>query len=349
LADIIENLEGDVVDKRREEWKVIARGFDERKAMKQIASGLRHLHGLGLVHRDIKPQNILISSSSSSKGRSRYRMLISDFGLCKKLDVDQSGFLPTIYGFIAAGTAGYRAPEMIQCCVAAGTAGWRAPEMIQSLNTLSTRDDTMSLATTMDGSSSGTSTPCQCLTKSIDIFALGCLFFYILTKGVHPYGSRFDREANITKGIKDLSLISSNEEAHDLITHLLHQQPSERPDIETCLLHPFFWHSGKRLAFLTEVSDRFEIMSKDPMDTVLVRLERDAKSIIKTDWHQTLDESPDRKLLKNLRRSRTYSGNSVHDLLRVLRNKVSLSFKYYNYSVFFSSISTEKPLPRPPR
>jgi serine/threonine-protein kinase/endoribonuclease IRE1 len=69
LADIIENLEGDVVDKRREEWKVIARGFDERKAMKQIASGLRHLHGLGLVHRDIKPQNILISSSSSSKGR----------------------------------------------------------------------------------------------------------------------------------------------------------------------------------------------------------------------------------------------------------------------------------------
>jgi serine/threonine-protein kinase/endoribonuclease IRE1 len=222
---------------------------------------------------------------------------------------------------------------MIQCCVAAGTAGWRAPEMIQcgvdeleSLDTLSTSDDTMSsLATTIDGFSSGTSTTCHCLTKSVDIFALGCLFFYILTMGGHPYGKRSDREDNIIKEIKDISLISFNEEAHDLITHLLHRQPSERPDIETCLLHPFFWDSTKRLAFLGEVSDRCEIMSrpgcKDPMDMVLIRLERDAKSIIETDWHQTLDESADRILMKNLRQSRGYRGNSVRDLLRVLRNK----------------------------
>jgi serine/threonine-protein kinase/endoribonuclease IRE1 len=259
-------------------------------------------------------------------------MLISDFGLCKKLDVDQSSIFPTTYGIIATGTAGWRAPEMIQCLI----------DGLESLDTLSTNDDTMPLlATTIKGSSSGTSaTTCQCLTKSIDIFALGCLFFYILTRGGHPYGNnRFEREANIINGNKDLSLISTNEEAHDLITHLLLQQPLERPAIETCLLHPFFWHSGKRLAFLGEVSDRFEIMSKDPMDMVLVRLERDAKSIIKTDWHQTLDESPGRILIKNLRQSRKYNGNSVRDLLRALRNKVSLSFKYYDYSIkFFSFI-----------
>ena len=67
--------------------------------MRQVASGLRHLDGLGFMHRDIKPQNILISSSSSSSGRQGgTRMLTSDFGLCKKLDVDQSSFLPTANG-----------------------------------------------------------------------------------------------------------------------------------------------------------------------------------------------------------------------------------------------------------
>ena len=44
------------------------RGFDAKRAMKQVASGLRHLHELGLIHRDIKPQIILISSSSRSSG-----------------------------------------------------------------------------------------------------------------------------------------------------------------------------------------------------------------------------------------------------------------------------------------
>jgi serine/threonine-protein kinase/endoribonuclease IRE1 len=319
LADIIENLQGhgEEGDRKREERKDIARDFDAKKAMKQIASGLRHLHGLGLVHRDIKPRNVLISESSSSSSRGRYRMLLSDFCLCKKLDEDQSSFLPTTYEAIAAPTA-----------------GWRAPEMLCG-------DDKLDIAT--NNSSSGAST--ICLTKSVDIFALGCLFFYILTEGKHPYGNRFDRKANIIKEKKDLSLLSSNEEAHDLITHMLRRQPSQRPDIEKCLLHPFFWDSAKRLAFLRDASDRFEVLCKYSMDKVLIRLERDAKSIVKTDWLQSLDQSSNQIFIKDLRKSRTYDGSSVRDLLRALRNKVSLSFKYL--SLFL--ISTEHPLPRPSR
>ena len=227
LADVFENLESDVEDgdKRREEWKAIAQGFDERKAMKQIASGLRHLHdGLELIYRDIKPQNILISSTSSSKG-SLYRMLISDFGLCKKLDIlsDQSRFVSTTYGSIAKGTAGWMAPEMLQC-------------IHHELELPATSGDTTMSSTNVSSSEPGTSITtcqCECLTKSVDIFALGCLFYYILTKGGHPYGHRFDREYNIRNGVKDLSLVYSNEEAHDLITHMLHRQPSDRFDIKT--------------------------------------------------------------------------------------------------------------------
>ena len=296
--------------------------------MKQIASGLRHLHGLGLVHRDIKPQNILISSSSSSKGPP-YRMLISDFGLCKKRDIpsDQSRFVATTYGCIAQGTAGWMAPEMLKC-------------IDDELEVLATSGDT-NMSSTNNGSSSESGfskTTCPCAAESVDIFALGCLFYYILTRGKHPYGHGYDREYNIRNEVKDLSLVYSDEEAHDLITHMLHRQPSDRLDIKTCLLHPFFWEPSKRLAFLRDASDRFEVMSKDPMDGVLIRLERDAKIIIETDWYHTLDQSQDQLLIKNLRKSRGYDGNSLRDLLRVLRNKVSFFHSYrdrYIYLLIF--------------
>lgn len=36
--------------------------FDRKKAMKEITSGFKHMHGLNIAHRDIKPQNILYIS-----------------------------------------------------------------------------------------------------------------------------------------------------------------------------------------------------------------------------------------------------------------------------------------------
>ena len=64
-------------------------------------------------------------------------------------------------------------------------------------------------------------------------------------------------------------------------------------------LSSIFWGPSKRLAFLWDASDRFEVMSKVPMDSVLIKLERDAKSIIKADWYHTLDQSQDQVLIKD--------------------------------------------------
>ena len=272
--------------------------------MKQIASVLMDLHGLGLVHQDINPQNILISSAPSR------RILISYSGLCKKLDEDQSSFLPATNGASAAGSVGWQAPEILRRHV--------------KLNELSVGDDSISSrqgpTTTTTGSSSGTTTPTTKihLTKSIDIFSLGCVFYYILTKGKHPYGDHIHREANIIKGNKDLSPIRYDEEALDLITRMLDPDPSQRPAIETCLVHPFFWTPTKRLNFLQEVSDRLERMCKDK-DAVLIRLERDAKRVFQHDWRQYLYP----RFVEGLRKTRTYDGDSVRDLMRALRNKVS--------------------------
>lgn len=38
------------------------------------------------------------------------------------------------------------------------------------------------------------------LTKAVDLFALGCLYFWVLMSGDHPFGETYDRESNIVKG-----------------------------------------------------------------------------------------------------------------------------------------------------
>ena len=65
------------------------------------------------------------------------------------------------------------------------------------------------------------------LAKAVDVFALGCLFFYILTRGGHPFGSVDVRDSNILRGIVCLDGLECLE-ARDLIMKMLASAPSER-------------------------------------------------------------------------------------------------------------------------
>lgn len=276
----------DVFEDSSDKFPGVKENMNHVTVLEQIAEGVKYLHSLKIVHRDIKPQNILVAPVKKRRAKKanpddKYavRMLISDFGLCKRLENDQSSFRATT----ANGGA--------------GTSGWRAPEVLN--------DDSNRRAT-----------------RALDIFSLGCVFFYVLTGGSHPFGDRYLKESNIIRGIYNLDALDEAiphlaVEARDLITHMICRDPSKRPSAEEVCRHPLFWNHKEQLDFLLEVSDRFEIEPRDPPSELLMQLERDAPSVVGSNWQEQLDPL----LLENLGKYRKYHGDRVMDLLRAFRNK----------------------------
>ena len=68
----------------------------------QAAAGLAVLHELGVVHRDVKPQNLLLRSSGSAGER----LLVADLGVAKAM-LHASGLTQVV------GTPAYMAPEQV--------------------------------------------------------------------------------------------------------------------------------------------------------------------------------------------------------------------------------------------
>lgn len=74
---------------------------DALRFARGVARGLAVLHGLHVVHRDVKPSNVLFATRRDEPGE---RILIADLGLARAV-AHASGFT------LAAGTPGYMAPE----------------------------------------------------------------------------------------------------------------------------------------------------------------------------------------------------------------------------------------------
>ncbi|EHN12197.1 putative serine/threonine-protein kinase pknH [Patulibacter medicamentivorans] len=73
------------------------------RVIEQVAAGLDHAHAAGLVHRDVKPANVLIEDGDAG------RALLADFGLTKEVgDADDL----TATG-VVVGSVDYLAPERI--------------------------------------------------------------------------------------------------------------------------------------------------------------------------------------------------------------------------------------------
>jgi len=73
-----------------------------RRALREVADALAYAHGRGVIHRDIKPDNILLDKESG-------RALVTDFGIARAIQEGADSRL-TATG-VAIGTPAYMSPE----------------------------------------------------------------------------------------------------------------------------------------------------------------------------------------------------------------------------------------------
>lgn len=268
--------------------------------VKQVLEGVEHLHSLNIVHRDIKPHNVLLMLVPQGGAM---RAMISDFGLCKK---------------VAEGHVSFSRRSGIT-----GTDGWMAPEMLINHQPLLPSD-----------LSNQNNRP----TLAVDLFSLGCLIYYVLTWGGHPFGEPLHRQANIQSNRYHLNLSETQLLWLHLVSCMLRPKNEShlRPPCHLVLHHPALWHSGKVLEFLQDVSDCVERRCRRESDllggtngkaTLFELIHADStsnswrgkleESVVRSDWRAHVDGV----VVEDLRKYRTYQGTNVRDLLRAIRNK----------------------------
>ncbi|CAN7991975.1 unnamed protein product [Ixodes hexagonus] len=73
------------------------------EVLRMVLSGLDHIHGLGITHRDLRPENLLYAHPGADA-----KLMIADFGFAS---TPQSG--RNVYMHTVCGTLQYMAPEVV--------------------------------------------------------------------------------------------------------------------------------------------------------------------------------------------------------------------------------------------
>ena len=94
-------VSGDNLAKRLHDVGVLS-ADDVRRIVREVADALAYAHERGVVHRDIKPDNILLDAATG-------RTMVTDFGIARAASEGDSGRL-TATG-MAIGTPAYMSPE----------------------------------------------------------------------------------------------------------------------------------------------------------------------------------------------------------------------------------------------
>ncbi|TDG99790.1 hypothetical protein EPR50_G00197860 [Perca flavescens] len=153
--------------------------------------------------------------------------------------------------------------------------------------------------------------------SNTDIQVAGMLSYYILSGGHHPFGDKSSKfENNIDEGRYSLDHVE-DVVAKDLIEWMISEEPMNRPKVEECLSHPFFWTPERRVEYLRRTGNRDEVANCRKADKELVcSLEECAGD---GSFEQWKNKCPPELVQKMDAKNKAYPDNTL-GLLRFIRN-----------------------------
>ena len=101
IAIIMEYVAGGTVRDRLREYGAFS-AEDAERVLRDVATALGYAHRRGIVHRDVRPENVFLEKSTG-------RALLADFGIARRIEDDAP---ITLLG-AALGTPQYMSPEQI--------------------------------------------------------------------------------------------------------------------------------------------------------------------------------------------------------------------------------------------
>ena len=177
----------------------------------QLVRGVALIHSMGVLHRDLKPQNVLVDDDCNLK--------ICDFGLARIQDTSTSTSPVDFSDYIC--TRWYRPPELCNP---------RMPQAPQA--------------------SQASQVPQATYTSAVDVWSVGCIFAEILRGGrvLFPGTDAEDQLGRIRALVGDdgtastlrAALPGQSDEAIDLVSRMLVIDPRRRITALEALRHPYF-------------------------------------------------------------------------------------------------------------
>jgi len=232
---------------------------DAARLIFEISSALAFMHGVGVIHCDIKPENLMLCSRKRRGGTIK----IIDFGCAITQPVghyDETG------GNGSSDSDGGNNPGLIET----GTTGYWPPERFKG----------------------------ERLTPAVDTWALG-IILYIMLMGFHPFDINCDRsdeevaasiQENPLPPMDEVYVGHLSESAKDLIRRLMEPHPAKRMTAYELLHHP--WVQGET-ATTDVIEDSDKRLSK--FQDLRYKLEASVFAVLVNQGHQDLTMSEARR------------------------------------------------------
>jgi serine/threonine-protein kinase len=206
-------------------------------AITQTARALDHAHGRGVVHRDVKPGNILFGPEG--------HVYLCDFGVAKEH-----------YG-----------EDLTTAGESIGTRGYTAPEVFDA------RSDQ---AATIDPPAAARMLPCTPRERSGDVYSLGAVIYHCLT-GRRPFDQADENASLDAQRSGDLDPVSAHRsglpaELDAVVAKAMHLDPDQRYDtcgeLAAALTQALgLSKDGMALPILRDIQDRLRTDATDRDDT----------------------------------------------------------------------------------